>query len=109
MDQFALYLVFRVGDSGKHLQKNTVAAYFDHVKVWLFSTRSGLHAATEQELNKMGHIIEKYIQKGETNDGTYVKKAPACTMPDLNALMETLCTHATRPVDCGDVAAICLI
>lgn len=46
MDHFALYLFFRVGDSGKRLQKSTVAAYFGHIKVWLLSTHSGLRAET---------------------------------------------------------------
>ncbi|TYZ67923.1 hypothetical protein PybrP1_005140 [[Pythium] brassicae (nom. inval.)] len=38
----------------------------------------------------MGRVIEKYIQKRETNDGTYLKKEPTCTKTDLNALMDRL-------------------
>ncbi|TYZ64218.1 hypothetical protein PybrP1_011503 [[Pythium] brassicae (nom. inval.)] len=103
MGKFALHLVFLVSDS-EHL-----GCLLGTRQVRLVLAHSGLRAATECGLNKMGHAIQKYIPKQETNDGTYWKKAPACTKTDLDALMETLDQHAAGPVDYGDAAAVCLM
>lgn len=94
-----MYLAFNKIDKGNTLQKNTVASYFGQVKQWLLETQCTLRNVTARELNKMGHVVEKYCKKRESSNGVFEKKAPACTKNDLLLVVQTIYAHATGSVD----------
>ncbi|OWY95053.1 hypothetical protein PHMEG_00035053 [Phytophthora megakarya] len=60
MDRFAMFLVFSNGKSGEPRKRNTVMSYYRNVKNWLLDRYPQQRGVIEQQLLKMGRILERH-------------------------------------------------
>lgn len=103
MDQFGASLVLRT----KALSRNTVLAYFRHVKLRFYDIFPTLQSVAEAKLLRMARTLGRFCIKRPS--GGITKKAPACTKADLAALMTHLYTTATGGLQYQDACLLCLL
>ncbi|KAJ8525583.1 hypothetical protein ON010_g15530 [Phytophthora cinnamomi] len=102
MDRFALFLVFSSGKGGEPRKLNTVMSYYRNVKNWLLDCYPQHRTAIEQQLLKMGRILERHCLLRQ--HGGMIDKAPACTKNDLSSQVEGLYHNAVRDTEYQDAA-----
>lgn len=106
MDRWAMHLAFANGRKGNQLARNTAMGYYRHVKNWLLDDFPQHRATIERQLLSMGRVLERYFVKQQ---GSVVKKAPACTKEDLRLLIDGIYFDATSAKDYQDAALLSLM
>ncbi|KAG2776656.1 hypothetical protein PC129_g12456 [Phytophthora cactorum] len=104
MDRFAMFLAFSTGKGGELRKRNTVMSYYRNVKNWPLERYPQHRIAIEQQLLKMGRILERHFLL--RHRGGVVEKAPACTKNDLRSLVDGLYYDAVGETEDQDAALL---